>query len=472
VGHHWPVDPEDVLAVASPPAAAGSSSDDEGPTAPFPPSAPLASRLAVVGLLLAGAVVVARGRYQPGLWWVPVSAAALLAVASAWARLRSSARAVQWAVELGCVVGGAALGSVGHPEIAVAVAIPVAWLGAAEGATRDGAAPPLLAAAAGFISAALADRATVGPTLAAVTVLGVAAWAVWAGRLIGAEVSAGNVERAELRRLRTEMVTTVSHELRTPLTVIQGVTATLSRRWDVLTEPQRLDLIDVLIENVSSLDASILHFADAARLERGQIVISPEWVDISAAVDAAVARRSATLAGHDIGKDLVVAWVWADRTSLERMLEHLLMNAARFSSMGLPIVVRTRPGRDDVTVSVTDRGQGIAPHLLARIWEPLQRGDVSETGISRGAGLGLTIVRELARLHGGDANLQSIRGRGTTVSVTLPQPGGMPVTPPATPEATPPTTPPAGPPPSPPPPAPQPAASEPGWRGALSHRPG
>jgi signal transduction histidine kinase len=103
-------------------------------------------------------------------------------------------------------------------------------------------------------------------------------------------------------------------------------------------------------------------------------------------------------------------------------LEHLLVNAVRFSPIGLPIKIRSVLQRPDVVIAVTDRGQGIPPHLINTIWEPLQRGDVSETGVSRGAGLGLPIVRELARLHGGDADLTTVKGRGTTVLVRLPQP--------------------------------------------------
>jgi signal transduction histidine kinase len=74
---------------------------------------------------------------------------------------------------------------------------------------------------------------------------------------------------------------------------------------------------------------------------------------------------------------------------------------------------------------VADQGHGMAPYVAAKAWDPLSRGDVAETGVSRGAGLGLPIVRELARLHGGDADLTSVRGRGTTVTVRLPQPAGI-----------------------------------------------
>jgi two-component system sensor histidine kinase KdpD len=308
--------------------------------------------------------------------------------------------------------------------VAVAASIAVAFVGAAEGMVADGMAPVGAAAAAALIGAAIAGRVHAGSVVATACVTVVGAWAVWAGRLIADAQGAADLERTELIRLRTEMVTTVSHELRTPLTVIQGATATLTRRWDVLTEPERLDLIDVLTENVASLDASILHFVDAARLERGGVVLSPEWVDVGAAIDAACARRNAALAGHEVRRELAVGVVWADRTALERMLEHLLMNAARFSSIGLPITVRTSGTAAEATISVMDKGQGIPPHLQSVIWEPLRRGDVGETGVSRGAGLGLPIVRELARLHGGDATLASVKGRGTSVTVTLPQPAG------------------------------------------------
>jgi two-component system sensor histidine kinase KdpD len=222
------------------------------------------------------------------------------------------------------------------------------------------------------------------------------------------------------------MVTTVSHELRTPLTVIKGAMATLSRRWDVLSEPERLDLVDVLIDNVASLDASILHFVDAGRLEKGSFEVAAEWLDLPAVADGVMGKLSGVLSGHEVLRELEATAVWADPKALGRILEHLLVNAVRFTPVGLPIRIRSVVQEDETVIAVSDRGQGIPPHLINTIWEPLQRGDVSETGVSRGAGLGLPIVLELARLHGGDADLVSVKGRGTTVIVRLPLPERTP----------------------------------------------
>ena len=250
----------------------------------------------------------------------------------------------------------------------------------------------------------------------------IAAWLAWIGASGAALETATELSASELDRVRREMVTTVSHELRTPLTVIQGVLATLSRRWDVLSEPERLDLIDIVIDNTASLDSSILHFVDAGRLERGAYVIKPEWVDIELAVQQVQAKLTTALAGHSVTLDAAVPVAWVDRVAFMRIVEHLLVNAVRFSSIGMPITIRTALQGAEVVLTVSDRGHGIPPHVLATVWTPLERGDVSETGVSRGAGLGLPIVRELARLHGGDADLQTSKARGTTVTVRLPLP--------------------------------------------------
>lgn len=392
----------------------------------------LASRAALIVALVAAAIVVHAGA-GAAVVRVLAGAGALVVVGVA---LLPSVRGrdlpfvlTAWIAAVSAAIAGVGLGSGGHAALAALAAVPLAWVAAHQRRPLLGAAAAAAAGACGLVAAALCRTITGTDAVGAGVAVALAGFAAWAGSCIADEVGVADLERAELRRLRAEMVTTVSHELRTPLAVIQGATATLSRRWDVLTEPERLDLVDVLSENVASLDASIMHFADAARLERGEFTVAPEWVHLDEPLTAATSRRAVALAGHEVRADWTVETVWADRTALERILEHLLLNAARFSPVGLPIHLRSAAGAGEVTLTVSDQGQGIAPRLLATIWEPLQRGDVSETGVSRGAGLGLPIVRELARLHGGDATLSSVRGRGTTVAVTLPQPPGGPLAP-------------------------------------------
>ena len=342
-----------------------------------------------------------------------------LAVA-AWRRA-----ALEWgdvAVAAGAASVVAAVASPALIPLGAAACLPLVVAESRDAGFAPGLRVGLIAVLAGAVTALAAGEPLAAGAVAA---LGPLSW--WLARSGGEARHLLLLADAQVRegaRVRTEMVTTVSHELRTPLTVIKGAMATLSRRWDVLSEPERLDLVDVLIDNVASLDASILHFIDAGRLEKGSFQVSAEWVDFPAIVNGVLDKLSGVLSGHEVQRELETPRAWADPKALSRILEHLLVNAVRFTPVGLPIRIRSAVQDNEVVIAVSDRGQGIPPHLINTIWEPLQRGDVSETGVSRGAGLGLPIVRELARLHGGDADLMSVKGRGTTVIVRLPLPGG------------------------------------------------
>jgi len=272
----------------------------------------------------------------------------------------------------------------------------------------------------------LAPLGDVGPLLlVAVLALAVAALAYTVGRRSALAAGEAAEQRAaareeEVDRLRAELVVTVGHELRTPLTVIQGLVTILSRHWTTLAEPKKLDLIDDLAFNVSSLDASILHFIDAARIERGEVALRCEEVDLAPVVEEMRSKLASVLAGYDLQVKLESPTAWCDRESVGRILELLVANATRFSPLASRIVVRSRHHTDATVLTVTDQGQGIPATHLAHVFEPFWRADVRETGVSRGAGLGLSIVKSLAELHGGEVSVRSVKGRGSTFEVSLP----------------------------------------------------
>lgn len=248
---------------------------------------------------------------------------------------------------------------------------------------------------------------------------------LWRGRRAAErELTAAREELDDARRRidedRRRLVMTVSHELRTPLTVIQGVVNTLATHWPNLSEAQRLDMIDVIASNVASLDASILHFIDVGQLERGETVLHLADVPLQPLVDGVVAKLAPLLAGYPVRTQLEVETVWADKDALARILELLLSNAARFSPLTSPIFLRAREIDSEVEIAVIDRGMGIAPRHLPHVFEPFWRADTGESGVSRGAGLGLTIVKQLAELHGGSVRVTSSRGRGSAFHVVLP----------------------------------------------------
>ena len=242
---------------------------------------------------------------------------------------------------------------------------------------------------------------------------------------MASRADAADAEAAATQRfddLRRELVTTVSHELRTPLTLIQGLVDTLAARWDRPSEGERMDLGDDLALNVASLDASVLHFIDAARVARGEVMVEHEWVELAPLVRRVQSKLESALGGRNVQVNLVAERAWGDPEAVARIVELLLANAARFSPLGSGITVGSRERPGVTLISVTDQGQGIPQKHLVKVFEPFWRADVSETGVSRGAGLGLYIVKELAERQGGTVRVTSTQGRGSTFSVELPHP--------------------------------------------------
>jgi signal transduction histidine kinase len=365
-----------------------------------------------------------------------LAVAALLAVYLAVAtglelarrRGRPISRELAAAADLAVVATAAWLAAqAGQPGLCLAAAAPVvavhAWSGGRPGGRQAGGLATALVVVTGM---GAGHHRWVTVVASGVAVALVAGWLTeCVVRLAETERDAAARSLA-IDRFRKDIVTTVSHELRTPLAVILGLSATLTKRWDRLPEPERLDLLDAIGLNVASLDSSVLHFIDAGRLERGEWGLDPRWVDVEEVVAAATAKLAPVLAGHQIQLALRTDQVWADAEAVGRILELLLANAARFAPIGTPITIRAIEGDGRVELAVIDRGPGIPAHQLPHVFEPFWRADVSETGISRGAGLGLAIVRQLAEQHGGIAQARSSRGRGTTVLVELPGPAGDP----------------------------------------------
>jgi two-component system, OmpR family, sensor kinase len=195
----------------------------------------------------------------------------------------------------------------------------------------------------------------------------------------------------------------LAHELRSPAAAL----AALLEAWDDADEPRRLRLIEIAATAVASIERLLADAAPASvRLER---------VDVGAlvrdAVDAAALRGPVTLVPP--GSGLVVD---GDPQRLRQALDNLIGNALGHSPDGAAVTVSA--GRHDasVVVAVADEGEGIDPSEAARVFEP----GVRLTRARPGQGLGLAVVREIARAHGGEVELESVPGAGATFRLVLP----------------------------------------------------
>ncbi|MFC4786931.1 PAS domain S-box protein [Nocardioides sp. MAHUQ-72] len=197
-----------------------------------------------------------------------------------------------------------------------------------------------------------------------------------------------------------EFLAVTAHELRTPIGVLSGSAETLSRHWNELEDDERGDLLDAVESSTGRLRRLLADLLTASRLESRALEMDAVPVRVVDVVGDAVASLQTTNPGvpvHvDCPEDLTVS---GDRDRLSQALDNLLSNA--LSHGAAPVTVTARSDGDRIQVRVSDAGGGVPAAMQGRLFERFA------TGRRRGGtGLGLFIVREIARAHGGDATYE------------------------------------------------------------------
>jgi len=226
----------------------------------------------------------------------------------------------------------------------------------------------------------------------------------------------------ELDRLRGDFVAMVSHELRTPLTCIKGFVDTLLRpgmSWSNDDQTEFLESIRVSSEQALKVVEDLLSVQQA---EYGNLTIQRTPVDMSKIVEDACRRAQSISSNHAImwnvpSSSLVVK---GDATRLNQVMDNLLSNAIKYSPLGGDVVVKLVEKQEMVEVSVADSGIGVEPQHQEMIFEKFFRADNSAARRAEGLGLGLSIVKSIVSLHGGQVWLTSIPHKGSTFYFTLP----------------------------------------------------
>ncbi|HYJ59833.1 MAG TPA: PAS domain-containing protein [Actinomycetota bacterium] len=232
------------------------------------------------------------------------------------------------------------------------------------------------------------------------------------------------VEREATRSLRAldDMKNTflqaVSHDLRTPLAAILGLAITLERGDVHLEEADSKDLARRIATNARRLDRLVLNLLDLDRLARGIVEPKRTMTDVGALVRRVVAE-SELVSDTRLRTDVRSAMQAVDPAKVERIVENLLANAARHTPAAATIWVSLVPADAGVLLTVEDDGPGIDPALADAIFEPFRQGPDAPQH-APGVGVGLTLVRRFAELHGGRAWVEPRAGGGASFRVFLP----------------------------------------------------
>ena len=246
-----------------------------------------------------------------------------------------------------------------------------------------------------------------------------------------ASIALSNLHRLELQQqlvdrlqglndLRRDLVASVSHELRTPLTCIVGFSTTLERRWDQLADEQRRTFVGQITKHGGELTEQVERLLDVAALEAGRLSATLRAVDLPEQVSEAIALLEPLLEGRPLSVEVPPMRVIADPTLLRRALSNLVSNAAKYSQAGTEVTVRAVSEGGLAKVEVIDRGVGLSEEDAARAFEPFWRSSSAVAGATRGAGVGLALVKEYLRVMGGDVSVSSQPGMGSVFTMVLP----------------------------------------------------
>jgi signal transduction histidine kinase len=230
-------------------------------------------------------------------------------------------------------------------------------------------------------------------------------------------------------RMKDEFLATISHELRTPLNAVLGWVHLLrTGKLDQATAARGMESIQRNVRLQAQLTSDLL---DVSKALTGRLRMEPQAISLTnAAREALLAvQASAQAKGVELTTlfpETAVA-VLGDPTRLRQIVWHLLANAIKFTPKGGVVEVGVHPTSDIAVLTVLDSGPGIAPEFLPRIFDRFAQEDASTTRTAGGLGVGLSLVRELVELHGGDIHVRNREDRtGAIFRVTLPlQPASL-----------------------------------------------
>jgi cell cycle sensor histidine kinase DivJ len=229
-------------------------------------------------------------------------------------------------------------------------------------------------------------------------------------------------------RAKTQFLANMSHELRTPLNAVIGFSEILNQElFGKLGEARYRDYARLIHESGEHLLNVVNDILDMSKIEAGKFKIVKEPFDVATLVASCcdIMRHTADQRSLSLIVDVApgITELPADKRACKQILLNVISNAIKFTDPGGWVRVSAREADGTIVFSVADNGIGIAESDLPKLGNPFVQANNSYDRSYDGAGLGLSVVKGLARLHGGSLELKSVLGQGTTAIITLPLEG-------------------------------------------------
>jgi cell cycle sensor histidine kinase DivJ len=226
-------------------------------------------------------------------------------------------------------------------------------------------------------------------------------------------------------KAKSSFLANMSHELRTPLNAIIGFSEVMTHEmFGPVGSPRYLEYAKLINESGGHLLELINGILDMSKIEAGKFDLSEELFDLSEVADQAArfvklqADRKGVVLKLGVAADAKM--IFADRRAVKQVIVNLLTNGTKFTPRGGEVRIAATRAANGIQIAVTDTGIGIGPEDVKRLGQPFEQVDGVHTRTQEGTGLGLALVKAFAAMHGGEAQIESTLGEGTTVRVILP----------------------------------------------------
>ncbi|NJO29322.1 MAG: hypothetical protein HC874_18625 [Richelia sp. SL_2_1] len=234
-----------------------------------------------------------------------------------------------------------------------------------------------------------------------------------------------NFKLQEAAQLKSQIVTVLSHELRTPLNAILGFSDILLRLNKNQFNSQSVKMVETIIRNGKQLLKLINNMLDFAKLEEGEFSLNLQYFNITELIRLIVDDLRFFANQKNINLDVNIniqnVKVFNDPIRIQQILTNLISNAIKFTETGSVLIELQELDEDKIIIIVKDTGIGISQIDLNHIFQAFRQANQTKSRCYQGTGLGLTIVKDLLDLMGGNITVESQLGEGSTFRVELPR---------------------------------------------------
>lgn len=221
----------------------------------------------------------------------------------------------------------------------------------------------------------------------------------------------------DLNEMKNTLLHAVSHDLKGPLAAVLGSIGSLRRSNQLqLSSEQMAGLYEAIDVSGRKMDRLVNDLLDLDRIDREDLTPERSFIDVGDLAKR-VMRECEQLGPHPVRVEADAVKIEVDGSMVERIVENLLVNAARHTPIGTPVHINVRARSDSVVLTVEDEGPGIPDELKESLFDPFRQGPGAS---GKGVGIGLSLVKRFAELHGGTAKVEDAPGGGARFVIILP----------------------------------------------------